>query len=245
MSLGKEQLQELIQADLDGALSAQDRAELARLLLRDPEARRLHEEFRQVDQLLREIPAADPPAGLRADILSGQARSARPGERANRRYAWPAYRMAAAVFAGLMIVGLGYFLLDADVPRTDLQGSVRARGPSQTAGFVAAQDRLSLRAEGVDVSASLRRTGEGLRLELDVTTTTPCEVIAKIDRAAQTFGGGPGETQSGGADEEATVRLDSGSEVFVLDFAGVAPISLQLRSGGRLLAEGRLSVSDG
>jgi hypothetical protein len=245
VSVDKEQLQDLIQADLDGALSATERSELARLLLQNPEARRLHEEFRKVDQWLREIPAADPPAGLRADIISGQTGSARPGDRLDRRYGWPMYRMAAAIVAGLLIVGLGYFLLDANVPRTDLQGSVRARGPSPEAGFGAAQDRLSLRAEGVDVSASLRRAGAGLRLELDVTTTTPCEVIAKIDRATQTFGGGPGETQSGGADEEATVRLDSGSEVFVLDFAGVAPISLQLRSGGRLLAEGRLSVSDG
>jgi hypothetical protein len=38
--------------------------------------------------------------------------------------------------------------------------------------------------------------------------------------------------------------LATGSRVFVLDFSGAGPIQLQLRSGGRLLAEGRLSVSD-
>ena len=73
------QLQELIQADLDGELSVAERAELARLLLQDPEARRLHGEFRQTDQLLRDIPAAEPPPGLRAAILAATRTVGAPG----------------------------------------------------------------------------------------------------------------------------------------------------------------------
>ena len=46
------------------------------------------------------------------------------------------------------------------------------------------------------------------------------------------------------ASDQVTVQLATGSEVFALDFSGAAPIQLQLRSGGRLLGEGRLSVSD-
>ncbi len=71
--MDKGQLQELIQADLDGELSVAERAVLARLLLQDPEARRLHAEFRRTDQLLRNVAAAEPPPGLRADILAGSA----------------------------------------------------------------------------------------------------------------------------------------------------------------------------
>ena len=43
VTMDKGQLQELIQADLDGELSVAERAVLARLLLQDPEARRLHD----------------------------------------------------------------------------------------------------------------------------------------------------------------------------------------------------------
>ena len=87
--------------------------------------------------------------------------------------------MAAAILGGLLIVGISYLLLDGNSSRTDLQGSLAA----------ASQDQLSIRAEGVEVSASLRRDGERLRLELDVSTTMPCEVIARIDPATTTFVG--------------------------------------------------------
>ena len=63
MTKNENQLQELIQADLDGELSVTERAELARLLLQDPEARRLQNDFRRTDQLLREI-AADTSAAV-------------------------------------------------------------------------------------------------------------------------------------------------------------------------------------
>ena len=59
--MSSDELQELIQADLDGELSGAGRAELARLLLQDPEARRLHGELRQTDKLLRDIPGEPPP----------------------------------------------------------------------------------------------------------------------------------------------------------------------------------------
>ena len=46
-------VQDMIQADLDGKLSTAESAELARLLLQDPEARRLHDELRRTHTLLR------------------------------------------------------------------------------------------------------------------------------------------------------------------------------------------------
>ena len=46
------------------------------------------------------------------------------------------------------------------------------------------------------------------------------------------------------ASDQVAVHLPTGREAFALDFSGAAPIRLQLRSGGRLLGEGRLSVSD-
>jgi hypothetical protein len=241
--MDKGELQELIQADLDGELSVAKRADLARLLLRDPEARRLHNEFRRTDQLLRDIASVEPPPGLRETILSGSTRSASQGNYGHQQYGWPVYRVAAVILGGLLIMGLSYLLIDADVQRTELQGSVGAgMGPDTTAS-VAPQDHLSMRAEGAEVSASLQRNGQGLSLELKLSTTIPCEVIARIDPATTAFVGDPGDAQLDPASGLATVQLATGSQVFVLDFSGAGPIQLQLRSGGRLLAEGRLSVS--
>ena len=169
MTRHDEPLQELIQADLDGELSAAERAELARLLLRDPEARRLHEDFRQTDQLLRDIASAEPPPGLREAILAGPASTAGRDRSARQQDRWPAYRAAAVFLGGLLIVGLGLLARDGNEPAENLQGSLAG-----------AQDSLSLRGEGIEVDASLRRSGDTLRLELDLSTTTACEVIARI-----------------------------------------------------------------
>ncbi|MDP9198804.1 MAG: hypothetical protein M3O07_06270 [Pseudomonadota bacterium] len=233
--MDREQLQALIQADLDGELSVTERADLARRLLQDPEARRLHDEFRRTDRLLRDIGSVEPPHGMRETILQGHSRP--------RQHGWPGYRVAAVVLGGLLIAGLSYLLIDADVPRTNLQGSFGAGVGPDTSDAIFRQDHLSMRAEGAEVNASLQRQGQGLRLELKLSTTNPSEVIARIDPATTAFAGDPGDAQLDPESGLATVQLATGSQVFVLDFSGAGPIQLQLRSAGRLLAEGRLSVS--
>ncbi len=231
--MNKGPLQELIQADLDGELSVTERADLARLLLQDPEARRLQSEFRKTDQLLRDIAAAEPPPGLRAAILAGSAQSARPAKPGHQQYDWPIYRMAAVILGGLLIVGVSYLVRDGNAPVRNLQGSLSAP-----------QDHLSMRAEGVEVSASLQRAGENIRLELSTSTSILFEVIARIDPATTTFVGKTGDAQLSTASGQVTVQPEIGSQAVVLEFSGAAPIQLELRSGGRLLGEGRLSVSD-
>jgi hypothetical protein len=231
--MDKGQLQELIQADLDGELSVAKRADLARLLLQDPLARRLHAEFRRTDQLLQNVAAAEPPPGLRADILAGSLQSARTGDSGQRRSGMPLYRIAAVILGGLLIAGLSYVLTDAHVPGTYLQGSL-----------VAPQGHLSLRAEGAEVSASLRRDGETLRLELESSTTIPCEIVARIDPATTSFVGKTGDAALTAASGRVTVVPATGRHAVVLEFSGAAPIQLELRSDGRLLGEGSLSVSN-
>ena len=234
-------LNELIQSDLDGALSAAERAELARLVLQDPEARRLHDQFRRLDQLLHDIPQTEPPSSLRAAILAGgPSMSERPGAPGRRQYGWPPYRLAAAILGGLMIVGISYFLRDGSAPGADLQGSMAAGGRQEA---IAVRDHWSMRAESVEASASLRREGEGLRLELNLSATIPCEVIARFDPATTTLVGKPADARLIAASGLVTVQSATGRQVYVLDFSRAAPIQLQLRSGGRLLGEGKLSVS--
>lgn len=242
--MDRAQLQDLIQADLDGELSVAERADLARLLLRDPEARNLHEEFRRTDQLLRDIPAAEPPPGLRAAILAGRALSERRGEPARRSYGLPPFRLAAAVLGGLLIVGLAYVLRDGDAPGSDLQGSLgRAADPARS-GPIALQDQWSFQAEGVELDASLRSAGQLLRLELDVSSAIHCELIARVDPSKASLVGGPGDAHPMTASGHVTVEAAPGRRSFVLEFSGVAPIQLQLHTGGQLLGEGELSVRE-
>ena len=120
----KHPLQDLIQGDLDGELTAAERAELARLLLQDPEARRLQDDFRETDQLLRDIADAEPPAGLREAILAGHAGAGAQANPGHRQFGWPAYRIAAVILGGLLIVGLGILARDGDVTGKNLQGSL-------------------------------------------------------------------------------------------------------------------------
>lgn len=234
LSVDKIQLQELIQRELDGELSVPERADLARLLLQDPEAQRLHAEFRKTDQMLREIPVADPPPDLRATILVAPSRFLRPADAGRRTYARSLYRLAAVILGGLLIVGIADLLLDSDSRRPGLQGSLGA----------APQDRLSLRAEGVEASALLRRDGQMMKLELTVSSTFPCEVVARFDPATTRLIGNTGDARLTAAGDLVNARLAAGRQVLSLDFSGASPIRLQLRSEGRLLGEGTLAVSD-
>ncbi len=195
------------------------------------------------DQLLREIPAAEPPPGLRAAILAGAPLSQRPGDSARRSYELPFYRLAAAVLGGLLIVGLAYVLRDGHAPGSDLQGSLGRAGNPARSGLVAPRDQWSFRAEGVELDASLGRAGQLLRLELDVSCAVHCELIARVDPSKASLVGGPGDANAMTASGHVAVVAAPGRRSFVLEYSGVSPIQLRLHAGGRLLGEGELSVS--
>ena len=239
MTMDSTRLHELIQSDLDGALSAAERAELARLLLQDPEARRLHAQFGRLDRLLRDIPLAEPPTGLRAAILAEPAISPRGGSPQRAQRGWRLYGVAAAVLGGMAVVGIGYLLSDDRTPGAELQGSVVSAGGR---GSGAALDHWTFQAEGIETSASLRREGEGLRLELKLSATRPSEIIAAFDPATTALVGKPAGTQPNPVSGQVVIRSEAGTRLFVLDFSRAAPIELQLRAGGQLLAQGTLST---
>lgn len=239
MTIGNDRLHELIQADLDGALSAAERAELARLLLQDPDARRLHGQLQRTDRLLRDIPADEPPAGLRDAVIAG---SARPGVAAGRWNRLSTYRIAAAFVGGLLVVGIAYFLSDGSPPGRELQGSVSAS--KDLAAATVTEPRASLQAEGFEVEASLHRDGDRLRLELASSAARPGELAVKIDPAATSLAGSADDVSLAGKRDEVTVRLPAGRHVSVLDFSGASPLRLELRAEGRVIAEARLSVSE-
>lgn len=232
-------LHELIQSELDGALSAAERAELARVLLQDPAARRLHDQFGRLDRLLRDIPLAEPPTGLRAAILSGPGISARPGATEPRQRYWRLYGLAAALLGGMAIVGVGYLAMDDRTPGADLRGSVVAAGGQASS---APRDHWNVQAAGIEARASLRRAGEGLRLELKLSATRPGEVIVGFDPAETSLVGEPAGVRLDSASGRVVIQPEAGTRTYLLDFSRAALIELQLRAGGQLLAQGTLST---
>lgn len=233
-----DRLHDLIQGDLDGVLSTADRAELARLLLQDPEARRLHVQMQRTDRLLREVPAAEPPAGLRDAVLG---EPAHPAESTGRWSRPATYRIAATVLGGLLVAGVAYIVSDGRTPGTELQGSVSAGAEPASP---AARSRVSLQAEGLAVDASLHRDVDRLRLSLESTATAPGEVIVRFDAAATTYTGSASDASVAAEAGAVTVPLAAGRHATVLEFAGVAPIRLELRASGQFAGAASLTVSE-
>jgi hypothetical protein len=236
-------LEELIQAQLDGELSAAERAELARILLQDAGARRLHENYARTERLLREVPAAEPPPGLREAIVAGSVGTGRRSDtRAPRRWE-TAQRIAAAVAGGLLIVGLAYVMSDGHAPGTELQGSLQAgRGP-EVAGAEAQESRASVQAEGITVEALLRRDGDRLQLDLHSAASMPVEVAVMFNPSTTSFAGHAAGASLTTADGELVVRLPAGREYTTVDFNGAAPLQLELRAGGRVLGTARFALN--
>ena len=241
--MDRARLEGMIQAQLDGKLSAAERAELARVLLQDAGARRLHEDYARTERFLRDVPAAEPPPGLREAIVAGSVGTGRRSDtRVPRRWE-SAQRIAAAVAGGLLIVGLAYIMSDGHAPGTGLQGSLQAgRGPD-IAGSEAQESRASMQAAGITVDALLRRDGERLQLDLHSEASMPVEVAVRFDPSVTSFAGHAAGASLTSADGELIVRLPAGREYTTLDFTGTAPLQLELRAGGRVLGTARFALS--
>jgi anti-sigma factor RsiW len=217
-------LLELIQADLDGRLDGAEKAELARRLLADPAARRLHDELRQTDALLRDLPQAQPPDELTSAIRDSLGLS--DHDRGGRRVAdgGVGFRLAAAVVAGLVVVGLGYGLLSERRDTTDLQGSI-----AQSASAPVLVDEATLTVGSGAVTVRLFREGSiRTRLTVESSGAGEVQVVGYYDPLALT------RQSDSGRDEQAgrfavVVAGTAGSES--IEFIGVGAIRLEVAVG--------------
>ncbi len=225
---------ELIQADVDGELPAQYRAELSRCLLANPEARALRDELERLCRVLARVPAADPPAGLRASILSASGLPAGAG--GLRRFRAPAglFRLAAAFAGGLIAGGL---VLQAAVdgrPGLDISqvaGTMVSQDPVATSAPV---DTLEVSLEPVSGAVSLFRS-PGMRVvEFDLSARQPVEVVVTYDGGRQARFSGFGQPGAAGTQRYA----------LVLDGPGQAgsPVGLRFYASGTLIHEDALAV---
>jgi len=162
----------LIHAELDGDLSSERRAELARVLLADPQARAFRDDLHALRSRLEKLAQAEPPAELKESIL-GQLpfAPAAPVTAAYRAASFGRWRLAA-LLAGLLTAG------------TIVYETVQGPAPTsrETAGTMAADAAIAV--DSVAVSggtmagrATLYREKNGLSIGLEVSAAEPVDVL--------------------------------------------------------------------
>jgi anti-sigma factor RsiW len=167
----------LIHGELDGDLSSEQRAALARLLLADPTTRALRDELRGVCGRLDAVGQVEPPPQLKDSILKRMPPV--PVVAAYRKTSFGRWRLAAMV-AGLLITGT--------IVYETVQGP--APGSRETAGTMAADalmpvDSVVVGSGPVAGRAILYRDKGGLAVGLEVTATEPVNVL--IEAAGHSF----------------------------------------------------------
>jgi hypothetical protein len=159
----------LIHAELDGDLSSQQRADLARLLLADPQVRALRDELQGLSSRLDAIGQVEPPPQLKDSILN-RVRSV-PVAPTYRKASFGRWRLAAMV-AGLLMAGT--------IVYETVQGP--APGSRETAGTMAADaptivDSVAVESAPVTGRATLYRDKTGLAVGVEVSAAEPVDVL--------------------------------------------------------------------
>ena len=159
----------LIHAELDGDLSGEKRAALARLLLADSRARALRDELRDLASRLDAVGQVEPPPQLKDSILSRL--PSVPVARTYRKTSLAQWRLAAMV-AGLLIAGT--------IVYETVQGP--APGSREIAGTIAADsatavDTVAVGNGPVTGRATLYRDKSGLAVGLEVSAAEPVDVL--------------------------------------------------------------------
>lgn len=171
-----EQRMALIHAELDGELDGTRRAELARLLLAEPQTRALRDQMQGVCSRLDAVGQVEPPPQLQESILERLPPA--PPARVYRA-SFARWRLAA-LFAGVLTA--------TTIVYETLQGPTP--GSRETAGTIAADvpitvDSVALDGSAVTGRATLYRDKTGLAIGLDVSAAEPVDVL--IAAGSQSF----------------------------------------------------------
>jgi hypothetical protein len=163
-----QRLFELINAEIDGELDAQQRAELARSLLADPNARAKREDLRRLCAALDHFQEVEPPSQLHEKVhaalqLSTPTRSTFTATR------WRHAALVAGILAGGLVV--------LEVSKGPPSASTESVGTMAAPTTPTLLDTVTLSDGPVSGRATLYRDRTGLGLELDVTATAPMDVM--------------------------------------------------------------------
>jgi anti-sigma factor RsiW len=181
---------ELIQAEVDGELPEQHRADLSRFLLTNPEARALRDELRQVCATLGRVPAVEPPQGLRESILAaipGATAARTPRRSSATRFQY--FRVAAAFAGGLLVSAIAFQVgagRQAAFDVSEVAGTLASQDPVARSSPV---DTASVSLEQVSGTVSLFRSATMRVVEFDLAVRQPLEVVVVHDGQQARFSG--------------------------------------------------------
>jgi hypothetical protein len=187
----------LIHAEIDGELDGQQRGELARRLLADPEVRALREDFQRLCAALDAVAGVEPPPELRESILDALPQSARL-----KRQSWwsePRTRYAAIILLVLTTGAVVNETVHGPKPST-----TEVMGTMGSARETTILDAVRLDGGPVAGRVSLYRDRAGLGLKFELSASGPVDVLIAGDgRTLRVEGVGlqdkPGQGKPGGA----------------------------------------------
>ena len=204
---------DLINADIDGELSAAESAELQAYLAQDDEGRTLHKELSSLCSTLDAAEPLDPPPYLRHAIMGSlQPTRAKPESPSFLRtlFATPALTyaatFAAGVFLTLSLVNSGQLSNQAFDDVTGLVGTVADPIHADLESSVAVDEPQ------IAGTVALRSIGSILILDFDLVAANPIEIEADYDDRTMWFNGFA-QLESNGT----TVSADAGRVMVRMD----------------------------
>jgi len=169
---------ELIQADVDGELPADRRAELAALLLANPEARRLRDELATLAGTLARVSPAEPPAGFTDAVMAALPPATIARRRGSGGARRPVLLRYAAVFVGALLAATIALRFGFDtVPGEDASQLAGTMAPSVAAERSAPADVAQVAIGTGTATVRLYVSPAGRTVEFDLPAGAPVDAV--------------------------------------------------------------------
>lgn len=251
---------ELLNAEIDGEISADDRALLEAFLEDNADARRYRDEILETAQLLDSADMLEPAPGLvqavMADIRIAAVEEKVPGrsigEILGDLFGIAPVRYALSFAAGVVLT---FSIVSSDQATRsafdDVTSLVGTMSDPAADGVLARQDVMQLTLNELAGSVSLNSSGSLMILDFDLASLQPVEIVAKFDNRDIWFNGFAQLESSGtsvaAGTGEVTVRMDGQRRyaVYLYNSSGMAAnVDLSFYSAGALLHQGELSFRE-
>ena len=250
---------ELINAEIDGELSAADEKRLDNYLAESPAARDYRDELATLCGELNTAQKLAPPEHLRPLILDNLRRKAKaPSGNGFREFFtavfdFPIVRYASCFAAGVI---LSYALVSSDRISQgafgDVTNLVGTMTQPEPLGELTRVDGMRLTLHEVAGTVTLNRTGNVLIVDFDLSSPDPVEIVAGFNDPDVWFNGfaqleSEGTRISAATGQVTLNMLGQGRYAVYLynSSAAAATVDLQFYSGGSLIYEAALEYREG
>lgn len=246
---------ELINAEIDGEISASDRSLLHDHLRSHPEASRLHDELTELCKSLDSLEALSPPPHLKQVILASletPAPTATPTTSLPRRWWFPAIPMwqLTGAFALGCVITVGLMSTNQIVARghediTDLIGSIGVTADESTR---TGSNMLNLAQDEVTGTVTTNRSGSIMVIDFDLSSREEVEIVVEFADQNVWFNGfaqlESDSTNVSAKSGRVSLQMD-GKQKYAIYLhnsnPGSAAVNLQLYAAGELIFEDRLT----